>query len=195
MQRSVVAAAATFDADRDWVLRPFNRETDEDGLYYCLGVAYSRSGAGRRAGATRAGWRSSDEVTPVPEAETIAKQRAFLEAHRPVWNWLLENAEVTLAVDRKCPDDSIWGWLVTSGADVLHALGVKRDMIKAGFGEEIARDLLGDRMQRFQVTTLELPQLRANRVGWKPSSEAIGFDRPKVWGLDPTWLLTRMCVR
>jgi len=164
-------------------------------MYYYLGVAYSRSSAGRRAEASRAGWRVRDETSPIPNQETVDKQRAFLESHRPIWNWLLANAEVLLAVDRLNPHTSIWAWAVTSGPDVIHAIGVKRDMIAAGFGRELVDDLIGERMQRFQVATLELPQMRANRRGWKASKDLLGFDRPKEWSLDPTWLITRMCVR
>jgi hypothetical protein len=190
---SSVTAAVSLEAERDWILRPYNADTDD--LYYLLGVAYSRGSAGRRAGASRAGWTKSDPAHPVPDQESIDAQKAFLEAHRPIWNWLLENADVEVAVDRLRPDTRIWGWCITSGPDVVHALGVKRDLIEAGFGREIAMDLLRDRWDRFQVVTLELPQMRAPRHGWRPSKDMLGFDKPKQWSLDPTWLVTRMVAR
>lgn len=189
-----VSAAVTL-SEREWILRPFNAETDADWLYYALGVSYSRGAAGRRANASRAGVRMRTPDSPVPDQAAVDQQVAFLESHRPIWNWLLANADVTVAVDRHNPDHSIWAWAVTTGDDVIHAVGVKRDMIVAGFGRELVEDLLGDRMRRFQVVTLELPQMRSNRQGWKPSKDLLGFDRPKEWALDPAWLARMMVTR
>lgn len=108
----------------------------------------------------------------------------FVQSHRPVWLWLLAHAEITLAVD---PERThiVWAWLVTS-EHVIHAVGCKESVVKAGLSEDIVRDLLGERLRRHQVCSLELPQMRARGGG------AIGIDRPREWSLDPTWLLTRM---
>lgn len=190
-----MTAAVSLEPERDWILRPYRAESDEDALYYLLGIAYTRGSAGRRANASRAGWVKSDPAHPVPDQSALDSQRAFLDAHRPIWNWLLTNADIEVAVDRERPDTRIWGWLVTSGPDVVHAVGVKRDLIEAGFGREIAMDMLRERWGAFQVVTLELPQLRAPRHGWRPSKDMLGFDKPKAWSLDPTWLLTRMVAR
>jgi hypothetical protein len=165
-------------------------DDDRHGLVTMLGVAYTRTNAGRRAGAWKAGGASRDAAVAVPVAE--AREQAFLEAHRPVWTWLLDHVDVSLIVD---PDDPtiIWAWLLTSGDDVIHAVGCKRSFCERKSGEvplsvELVADILGDRLSRHQVCTLELPQMRTR------SSGSIGLDRPQEWSLDPTWLLTRMGV-
>lgn len=180
----------------EWTLRRYDPSSgyDRDGLVYLLQVAYSRSYAGRRAGVSghlrdEAGiGRKGAKVDP----ELELRMRAWLETYRPIWLWLLDHADVTLAVDRTNPDRWIWGWLVTSGDDVIHALGVKRDMIRAGVGMEIARDLCGSRWGRKQVLTLELPQFVGQSSGYK-GTDIIGR-RPFEWYLDPTWLLVHMGV-
>jgi hypothetical protein len=170
-----------------WVLRPFGEDPrDEEAMHYLLGVAYTRSRAGQRAGASRAG-RRGDE----PNGEMVIKQRAFLAAMSPVWSWLLDNATVTLAVD---PEQRhiVWGWAITSEPNVVHAVGVKRSVIDdAGpdVAQDLVRDLLGHRLDKHQVLTLELPQMRVR------GDAAIGIDRPREWSLDPVWLLTRMVGR
>lgn len=166
-----------------WVLRPYGEdERDEEAMHYLLGVAYTRSRAGQRAGASRAGRRVEE-----PDGDAVAKQKAFLAAHNPVWSWLLEHATVTLAVDAE-QRHIVWGWAITSEPNVVHAIGVKRSVIDAGedVAQDIVRDLLGDRLRRHQVCTLELPQMRTR------GDSAIGIDRPREWSMDPTWLLVRM---
>ncbi len=170
-----------------WLVRSYDPERDENALHYLLGVAYSRSRAGARAGASRAGGSRSlsDRQSGVgPSQEQIAAQRAFLAAHSPIWTWLLEHATVTLAVD---PEQAhiIWAWLVTSEPNVIHAVGCKRSLIEAGVAVDVVSDLLGERLRKHQVCSLELPQMRTRGDG-------LGLDRPDKWSLDPTWLLTRM---
>lgn len=150
---------------------------------YLLGVDYARSRAGERARANGAG-----KSNGTPDPESVDRQKAFLAAHRPIWLWLLEHAEVVLACDRHDPD-SIWGWALTSGPTVVHAVGCKRDIVDLGFAKDITRDLLGERLTQHQVCTLELPRLRTK------AHHAIGIDRPREWSLDPTWLLVRMVGR
>ena len=164
-----------------WLIRPYMPESaDDEALYYMLGIAYSRSRAGRRAGACGAGRK----VSGPPSVEDIAKQKAFMAVHRPIWTWLLAHADVSLVVDPEAPH-IIWAWLVTTD-DVVHAVGCKRSIVEAGFSQDIVRELLGDRLTRHQVCSLELPQMRTR------GDSAIGLDRPQTWSLDPTWLLTRM---
>ena len=112
----------------------------------------------------------------------------FIERHKPVWRWLLEHADVTVAVDELAPDTSIWAWLVTSEPNYVHAIGAKRSVIEAGLAVDVVSELLGQRLTREQAITLELPQLRAQRPGWRPSNEFIGLDRPKLWYFDPGFL-------
>ena len=180
----------TSSASNEWLVRDFDPALDTDAFLYILGVTYARSRAGRRAGAWRAGRDGSVEQ---PSTVDIAKQKAFLEAHRPIWRWLFEHADVKLAVDPDAPH-IIFAWLVTSGPDVIHAVGCKRSLNESGPepgpGADIVRDLLGDRLSRHQVLTLELPQLFAHK-----GTDFIGIERPKTWGIDPTWLLTRMVSR
>ncbi len=177
-------------ADRDWDLRPYNADTDEGGMMYFLGVGYTRSRAGWRAGASGAGERRGT----TPDTTALTRQRAFLDACAPIWSWLLEHADVTLAVDPLDPVDSIWGWIVTSKPNVVHALGCKRSVIKAGLGKDIIMDLAGDRWRTHQVTTLELPQIRLTTTTYK-SGHIVDMRQPQEWSLDPTWLLVRMVGR
>lgn len=160
---------------------------------YFLGVSYCRSSAGKRAGANRAGWTQGDDPKhPVVDAEAVARQQAYLRQMRPVWRWLLDHADVTLAVDPESPDTSIWAWMITSGPEVLHAIGCKRSIIDVGLCRDIVHDLLGERWNAFQVLTLELPQMRAARLGWKPPKDWFGFDRPTRWVIDPAWVASHM---
>ncbi len=118
-----------------------------------------------------------------------------MAAHAPIFRWLLDNADVTLAVDRERPDTDIWAWMVTSGDDVLHAVGAKRSAVKNGLAVELVRGMLGDRLTRFQIVTLELPNLRAPRHSNLKSTDIVDITRPYAWCLDPTWLVTRMVGR
>ena len=181
--------AALATSEHGWAVRPYHAD-DEGALVYLLGVSYTRSRAGHRAGAHGAG-RSG--VGETPDRDAYDRQRAFLDAHLPIWRWLLAHADVTLVVD---PEDRsiIWGWLVTSGETVVHALGCKRSLIKAGLAQDLILALAGDRWRAHQVVTLELPQLRRNRAGWR-STDLVDLDRPREWSMDPTWLTTRMVGR
>lgn len=184
-----MTAHPAHDSASVWVVRPYDEALDRTAMLYLLSVSYSRGWAGYRAGADSAGRsdvpRSSDEQ---------ARVKAFLEAHEPVWNWLLEHADVTLLVDEGDPSESIWAWLVTSDDDVVHALGCKRSLVAAGLAPEAVTELAGRFLSRPCVTTLELPQMRIAkpRPDGSVSKDAIGMTQPRGWRLDPTWLLTRM---
>ncbi len=174
-----------------WLRREYRPE-DKGPLLYLLGVSYCRSRAGARAGASRSGGSREEFEGPPsgPNYDIVAQQRAFMEAHRPIWLWLLENADVELVVD-PVEQDTIFGWMATSGPTVLHTVGCKRNFCEREPGElpvsvDLVTELLGERMQRHQVCTLETPQLRPRGSG------SIGIERPRLWSLDPTWLLTRM---
>lgn len=171
-------------SDREWLLRPYDASTDEDGLMYLLGMNYCRSSAAKRAGV-----QATNEPT-APDA--AARQRVFLNDCRPVWRWLLESAETLVAVDAESPETSIWGWMITSGPEVLHAIGCKRSIIEAGLCQELVLDMLGERWTTPQVMTLELPQMREGRPGWPPKKEWFNFARPAQWVLDPCWLARHM---
>lgn len=177
-------------------------------MYYVLGVGYARSRAGSRAGASGTGG-SEERAVPVDirawreaylgvhmkswHPDPTVRQKAFWGAHHPIWEWLLKNADVTLVVDPE-QQNIIWGWMVTSGDEVLHAIGCKRSFCERVAGEpplsvDLVGALLGDRLHRHQVCSLELPQMRVK------GKDTTGLDRPREWSMDPTWLLTRMVSR
>lgn len=176
-----MTAAALSDDERPWLLRPYDARLDEDGLLHFLGTGYFWSNAGRRAGVDRKPLTAEDEL----------RRREFLSLYEPMWRWLLVNAEVTVAVDPEHPDTSIWGWLVTSGETVVHAIGCKTDIVDVGLARDIVLDLLGPRWRTFQLTTLELPQLRSQPENKPKIRNIFGFDRPSKWALDPSWLAVR----
>lgn len=182
-----MSAAEVLDVADQWAFRSLE-EGDPEALHYMLGVSYTRSRAGRRAGASRAGGSHEGASS----AEEIDRQKAFIAVHRPIWTWLFENADVTIACDAGAPH-IILGWLITSGDSVVHAVGCKRSLTDRNGGLPLSVDLvaalLGDRLNKHQVCTLELPQMR------KMGSGTIGLDRPHTWSLDPSWLLTRMIGR
>ncbi len=194
-QNALVTAAVTLPVEeREWVKRGYDANTD-DGLYYLLSVSYTRSRSGFYAGASRAGRSMANRVPCAPDE--VHKQVAFMEAHRPVWEWLLENADVTLAIDPKAPADSqVWGWMITSGPNVIHALGVKRTVVSVSrdLAQEIALDLAGDRWDTFQSVTLELPQFQRETPKFR-GADLLGITKPSRWTYDTTWLLTRMVGR
>lgn len=152
-----------------------------------LGSSYCRTNAGKYAQAySRPTVENSAEET---------QRRAFEAKMRPLWAWLLANCDVHLVVDPEHPDTSIWAWMVTSGPDVLHAIGCKTSVIEAGLCHDVVMELLGERWKTPQVLTLELPQMRASNPGWKRPKAWFGFDRPAKWWLDPTWFAVRMVGR
>ncbi len=189
-----MADAAEAVAERDWQIRQYDAGSDEGGMMYLLGVGYARSRAGGRAGVwgdALPGVRSAKPTSP----EARARQQAFLDAHAPVWRWLLTHADVTLAVDPADPIESIWGWIITSEPNVVHALGCKRSVIAAGLGEDLLRDLAGPRWTTHQVLSLELPQIRTNANSRYKGAHVTQLVRPYEWAMDPTWLVTRMVSR
>ncbi len=188
-----MAAAATLTLESPWLIRPYDPTLEHDGqreidgLMYFLGIGYTRTRAGERACASHAGGSRAAEDREggtKKDQATIDRERAFIDAHRFIWAWILENAEVSVAVDREKPS-RIWAWLATSGS-VIHAVGCKRSLITNQLSGEVVRELLGDRLRKHQVCSLELPQMRTR------GREAIGIDRPSSWSLDPSWLLTRI---
>jgi hypothetical protein len=152
-------------------------------MLHILGIGYARSRAVARIVGPFSG--PPDERGDKRTPEQKAAIEAFLAAMSPLWAWLLENADVTLACDSEDPE-SIWAWMVTSAPNVVHAVGCKRSLVEAGLSADVVRETLGEeRLSTHQVCTLELPQMRTK--GGVP----IGLDRPRSWSLDPTWLLLR----
>lgn len=191
MAAAVTLAPLTLESP--WLVRPYDPELEhdgqreEDGLMYFLGIGYTRTRAGERAAAAHAGGSHSveDRASGTKKDQaTIDAERAFIDAHRFIWAWTLANADVSVAVDREKPW-RIWAWLAATG-NVIHAVGCKRSLITEKLSVEVVTELLGDRLRKHQVCSLELPQMRTR------GREAIGIDRPHSWSMDPTWLLTRI---
>lgn len=100
---------------------------------------------------------------------------------QPIVTCLVRQAEVIVACD---PERStyepglpavIWGWAVTE-AETVHGVGIKRSVVRAGLGEDLARDLLGERLTTPQRTTFELVDLAKLKL------------IPKEWRRDRGWL-------
>ncbi|MBX3198258.1 MAG: hypothetical protein KF894_08945 [Labilithrix sp.] len=168
-----------------WIVRSYEPAFDD--MMYLLGVGYTRSKAGQRARAQNAGKKG------VVDPDEVARQKAFMRAHEPIWTWLLEHADVRLVCDR---DDNliVYAWAITSEPNVVHVVGAKYDTVKAGFAAEMIVEVLGDRLKTPQVVTLELPQLPGERPSGSLPGGAI-MQRPARWYTDPSWLLTRMVPR
>jgi hypothetical protein len=181
------AAELLADEQLPWIMRAYDPSLDEAGMMSLLSGSYCRSSAGRRAGAC--GYANHD-----PAGE--AKRREYTQRMRPMWQWLLAHAETRLAVDAEHPDSNIWGWLVTSGPEVIHAVGCKWDVIAAGICHELVFDLLGERWTSRQVVTLELPQMRKGTiVGRGSPGNWFELMRPSNWAFDPMWLPAEMSPR
>lgn len=174
--------------DSPWLIRNYLEEVDD--LEYLLSVGYTRSKAGLRAGASGAGKKAEGGVV---DHEAVAKQKAFMRAHGPIWEWLLKHADVRLACDPEHPEIA-YAWTITSEPNIIHVVGAKYDAVKAGFAREMIEELLGERLTTPQVVTLELPQCPGERPSGTLPSGAI-MQRPARWYTDPTWLLTRMVTR
>lgn len=100
---------------------------------------------------------------------------------QPIVTCLVRQATVIVACD---PERStyepglpavIWGWAVVESGTV-HGVGIKRSVVRAGLGEDLARDLLGARLETEQRTTFELVDLAKLKM------------IPKEWRRDRGWL-------
>lgn len=105
----------------------------------------------------------------------------YWKTHQPIVESLVRACEVRVLCD---PERStyepgspavIWGWSCTSD-DTVHWVAIKRSAVKAGLGEDIARALLGDRLEREQRTTFELVDLSRLKM------------IPAAWKFDRQWL-------
>lgn len=70
----------------------------------------------------------------------------FGREHRPVVEYLLDTAEVTVACDVQNPD-VILGWMCHHD-DMVHYIVAKRTLHRAGLSKHLLADLLGDRVKR-----------------------------------------------
>ncbi len=105
----------------------------------------------------------------------------FWARYQPIVTALVRGGSVVVACDPERvayepgAPSVIWGWACTSGDRLVLGLGVKNNIKGAGYGRDLARGLLGDRLEQAQETVLRLPdleelkldpQLWARRVGW-----------------------------
>lgn len=152
----------------DWIIRPAVPE-DED----CIASMWLRQLChgqdARAAGLKDAAQRGSEA------------QISYWEQHQPIVTALVRGAQVTVACD---PERSryepgapavVWGWSVCDG-DIVYGVGIKRRVARAGLGQDIARALLGDRLERHQRTVMDLVDLSALRM------------IPQTWGRERGWI-------
>lgn len=126
----------------DWLLRPYDPATDEDGVLFTFLQSYATSEAGKRLGAHH--------------RETPAA-RSFWDDHRGFFLSVLGSSVVTVACDPERPD-VMYGWIAADGPTLHYAL-VKRAVVQLGFGVELLRDLLGDMTREPTAYTLEPVEL------------------------------------
>lgn len=156
-----------------WVKRRAEAD-DESALVYLWlkGYAHARRNVAR--GANRDG---SDA------------ERLYWREHAPIVEFLLRKAEVTVLCDPARAEASsagpavIFAFACTSG-DVVHWIGVKRLYAREGYGPDMVRELLGERLQRPCTFTHELAEMRPNPTRPAPCGVAL----PASWTEDPWWL-------
>lgn len=151
----------------DWTIRPAVPE-DED----CIASMWLRQLChgqdARAAGLKEAAQRGSDA------------QILYWEQHQPIVTALIRGADVVVACDPERvgyePDSPavVWGWAVTSG-DVVFGVGVKRRVSRLGFGRDLVREMLGDRLDRYQRTVMDLVDMSGLRM------------IPATWGRERGW--------
>ena len=172
----------------DWVKRPYIAADDEDALVYLWCASYLRSIEGVARGASVPhGLAGETQQRP----EVRAASRAMWAEQALLVEWLLAHADTQVVCDpeRSRASDAgpavIWGFSCCSG-DVVHYVSIKRDVAQVpGLAAEIARALLGDRLERPCRYTHELVELHSGRWGLRV---------PRSWGWDSLWLARRLVV-
>lgn len=102
--------------------------------------------------------------------------------HQPIVTALIRgNTTIRVACDPERADYEsgapavIWAWACFSG-DVIHYVGIKRSASKAGLAPDLARALLGDKLDGPQRTTFDLVDLARLKLV------------PQQWRRDRGWL-------
>lgn len=105
----------------------------------------------------------------------------FWASYQPIVTALVRGADVVVACDpeRVIYEPGIpsvlWGWACTDGDGLVVGFGIKNRIKGAGYGRDLARALLGGRLDRAQETMFHLPDLEelkltpetwTRRVGW-----------------------------
>lgn len=168
-----------------WTKRLYDPATDEDAVMYLWLKSYSHASLNVARGAHR-------DHTPA--------ERKYWREHAPIVECLLQSGvaqtyvlcdparvhatEVQRDGATHITPPVILAFACVSG-DVVHYASVKRHYAREGFGPEMLRDLLGDRLDRVCSYTHELPEMRpAKKGGAAPS----GLVMPAAWVFDPWWL-------
>jgi hypothetical protein len=149
---------------KPYLLRPYDPGDEAfcvDSWLRCLAV----SRTGRAAGASVA---------------NSSAERVWRDEHRPALRRLLET-EATCLVD---PADAslVWGYACTAGDGVVHAALIKRAFHQQGFAGLMFGWLLGERLEREQVFTMQLTDM----------SRAMCL--PAKWRHDETWFARRIAA-
>ena len=169
----------------EWIKRAYLPEEDESALVYLWCASYMRSLEGVARGAYLE--HGSAEAQKQVPAIRAARRELWAE-QAPLVETLLARTDVEVVCDpeRATASDAgpavIWGFACTSG-DVVHYVSVKRDAVKAGIGADIARDLLGARLERACTFTHDLVEMRTGSCGLR---------LPRSWGWDSLWLARRL---
>ncbi len=152
----------------DWTLRDFEPE-DENCIVSTWLKGYSHAREVAETGL------ESARVDGHPD------EIRFWKIHQPIVEALMRSGETRLACDPQRSTHEpgspavVWAWACCSG-DAVHWVCVKRSVVRAGLGEDIVRDLLGDRLTREQRTTFELVDLAKLKM------------IPREWKRDRGWL-------
>lgn len=124
-------------------------------------------------------------------------ERAYWREHAPVVEFLLQHAEVWVACDPERATYEpgrpavIFGFAAVGPGDVVHQLVIKRKYAPI-FGAEVTRDLLDGRLDKPQVCSHELPEMRPGREG-RPAR--CGVSQPSNWVVDEHWLARQFLPR
>lgn len=171
----------------DWVKRRSVPE-DEDALVYLWlkSFAHARHNTARGAHFER----SDDELD-------------FWDSHAPIVEWLLRSkgtetwvlCQPGRDVHAEGKPAVIYGFSCVGPGDVVHAHVIKRKY--AEFASDMSRSLLGDRLERAQVMSHELPEMRERRDPTNGTRlvPRCGVSVPPRWVYDPYWLTKQFLPR
>lgn len=130
-----------------WMLRPYERETDEGMVLATWVASIARSRYGRSIGDKRIIWAT----------------------HRTGILRAMAEASITVACDSGDPS-VIWGW-IAAGPGVVHYVFVAAEVVRAGVGHEVAMALIlpyAGEMTGYTMEQVELRRLKALPPQWYP---------------------------
>lgn len=112
-----------------------------------------------------------------------ATQIEWWEAHQPIVTSLIHGVDIMVACDpgRSVYEPGkpavIWAWMAARG-DYVYGFGIKRRLVREsrGLAVELAKDLLGDRLETPHRTVMDLVDLHKLRL------------LPLSWRRDRAWI-------